>query len=88
MKIYLQNEEVDNILKKDSDGSVKVALIAMERSIGAWGKLQENFPAKFDIILDILLHLDRLQRKTEQEFPRAREFKRPGFDDITPVWIP
>jgi ABC-type sulfate transport system substrate-binding protein len=72
----------DNILQKDSDGFALVALIAIDRSIGAWGKLQEYFPEKTDSILDILLHLDRLRRMTEKTLPDARNFKRPGFDDV------
>jgi len=68
-------------LRKDSDGSAKVALIGMDRSIAAWGRLQKCFPEKTDSVLDILLHLGRLQRKTEQVFPDARSFRRPGFDD-------
>jgi len=75
-------KEEDNILQKDSDGSALVALIAIDRSIGAWGKLQEYFPDKTNSILDILLHLDRLRRMTEKTFPDARNFKRPGFDDV------
>jgi hypothetical protein len=72
--------EEDEGLKNDSDGSAKVALIGMDRSIGAWGKLQELFPEKTDGILDILVHLDRLRRNTEKTFPHARSFVRPGFD--------
>ncbi len=67
---------------KDSDGSAKVALIGMDRSIAAWGTLREHFPEKTDSILDLLLHLDRLRRKAEQHFPDARSFVRPGFDTI------
>ncbi|MBM4128528.1 MAG: hypothetical protein FJ243_00240 [Nitrospira sp.] len=66
---------------RDSDGSAKVALIGMDRSIGAWGRLREHFPEKTDSILDILLHLDRLRRKAECQFPNARNFIRPGFDN-------
>jgi hypothetical protein len=66
---------------KDSDGSAKVALIGRDRSIAAWGALREQFPEKTDSILTLLLQLDRLRRKTEQHFPKARSFKRPGFDD-------
>jgi hypothetical protein len=73
--------ESDATLQRDSDGSAKVALIGMDRSITAWGSLQECFPEKIDSILNILLHLGRLQRKTEQVFPNARNFRRPGFDD-------
>ena len=67
---------------KDSDGSAKVALIATDRSIAAWGTLREHFPEKTDAILDLLVQLDRLRRKTEQHFPDARSFVRPGFDTI------
>lgn len=66
---------------KDSDGSAKVALIAMDRSIAAWGELYRRFPEAQDDILDILVQLDRLRRKTEQQFPEARAFVRPGFDE-------
>ncbi len=65
---------------KDSDGSAKVALIAIDRSIVAWGQIREHFPQRRDDILDILVHLDRLCRKTESVFPDARAFVRPGFD--------
>jgi hypothetical protein len=67
---------------KDSDGSAKVTLIAMDRSIGAWGTMREHFLEKTDSILDLLVLLDRLRRKTEQHFPEARSFVRPGFDAI------
>ena len=65
---------------KDSVGSAKVALIAMDRSIAAWGQMSTYFPQCRDDILDILVHLDRLRRKTEEIFPNARAFIRPGFD--------
>lgn len=66
---------------KDSDGSAKIALIAIERSIAAWGQMCKYFPQRKDNVLDILMHLDRLRRKTESLFPDARTFIRPGFDD-------
>jgi hypothetical protein len=65
---------------KDSDGSAKIALIAIDRSIAAWGQMREHFPQRRDDILDVLVHLDRLRRKTETLFPDARAFVRPGFD--------
>jgi hypothetical protein len=79
---FVEEIEGETTLQKDSDGSALVALIGMDRSIAAWGSLQEWFPEKMDSILDIILHLGRLQRKTEQAFPNARSFRRPGFDDI------
>lgn len=65
---------------KDSDGSAKIALIAMDRSIAAWGQMSTYFPQCKDEILDILVRLDRLRRKTEEIFSDARAFVRPGFD--------
>jgi hypothetical protein len=66
---------------RDSDGSAKVALIALDRSIAAWSQLSELFPEKTDGLLEILVHLDRLRRAVAAKFPRARRFKRPGFDE-------
>jgi len=69
----------------DSNGSAKIALIAMDRSIAAWGQMRRHFPDHEDAILDILVHLDRLRRKTEAVFPDARAFIRPGFDSTSSV---
>ena len=79
-----QNEEfeIQNGFPKDSDGSTKVALIGMDRSISAWGKMRKYFPDQTENILNIMAHLDRLRRRTEQKFPAARNFLRPGFDEI------
>jgi hypothetical protein len=75
-----QKEEPESELGKDSDGSVKVALIAMDRSIAAWMRMKDFFPEKTDAILTLLVHLDRLRRGTVEHFPNARSFVRPGFD--------
>ena len=65
---------------RDSSGSAKVALIAIERSLAAWVAMREMFPEETDSMLEILLHLDRLRRSVKRKFPRAKSFKRPGFD--------
>jgi len=83
---YDDDEEADEYStgsprQKDSDGSAKVALIGMERSIGAWARLREFLPAKSDSILPIIIHIEQLRRATEQEFPKAQSFVRPGFDE-------
>ncbi len=66
---------------KDSDGSAKVSLISIDRSLAAWGQLQFIFPEQTNDFITILLQLDRLRRQVEAEFPDARLFKRAGFDD-------
>lgn len=64
----------------DADGSAKVALIALDRSIAAWARLRGHLDGEADAILDLLVQLEKLRRATEREFPQARAFKRPGFD--------
>lgn len=80
----LKNEEfeTENGFPKDSDGSTKVALIGIDRSISAWGKMIQYFPHLQDNILGIIARLERLRRQTEKKFPDARAFVRPGFDEI------
>jgi hypothetical protein len=79
----LVEEDDDRALAaaKDSAGSAKIVLIAIERSLAAWASLLEMFPAETDSILEILVHLDRLRRAVKKKFPRARSFRRPGFDE-------
>jgi hypothetical protein len=40
------------------------------------------FPHLEDNILGMIAHLERLRRRTENEFRAARAFVRPGFDEI------
>ena len=76
--------EILNDFPKDSDGSTKVALIGMDRSISAWCEILKFFPDQKENILGIIAHLDRLRNRTEAEFPDARAFVRPGFDETVP----
>jgi hypothetical protein len=78
----LDDPEAADAVQSDANGSVKVALIGIDRSIAAWGKLREYFPDCADDLLDILVASDRLRRQAEHVFPRARSFVRPGFDTI------
>jgi hypothetical protein len=76
--------EILNDFPRDSDGSTKVALIGMDRSISAWGKILKYFPDQKKNIISIITHLERLRKRTENEFPDARAFVRPGFDEMKP----
>ena len=78
--------EIDEELKsfpKDSDGSAKIALMAMDRSLSAWAGLRETLGDDPDSILDLLVQLAVIRRETEKLFPAARVFVRPGFDEKT-----
>lgn len=67
---------------KDSDGSAKIALIAIERSISAWGYVYMKLNAFNDSVYSVIQQLVNLQHAIEAEFPNARNFIRPGFDEI------
>lgn len=77
-----EEAETNDELCRDSDGSAKVALIGMDRSIAAWGAIRTYYPLADRHILELLVHLDRMRRRVEQVFPDARGFMRPGFDKI------
>ena len=67
---------------KDSDGSAKVALIGIDRSIAAWRMMQLSLPDSADSIVPLILQLERLRKRVEKSFPEARDFVRPGFDEV------
>ena len=67
---------------KDSDGSAKVALIGIDRSIAAWRLMQLSLPERAGSIVPLILQLERLRRRLEKGFPAARDFIRPGFDEV------
>lgn len=67
---------------KDSDGSAKVALIGIDRSIAGWRMAQLSLPEREGSIVPLILQLERLRQRIEKVFPDARDFVRPGFDEI------
>jgi hypothetical protein len=76
------DEEEDADFANDSDGSAKVALIGIDRSIAAWRLVQLALPEREVSIVPLILQLERLRQRVEKTFPYAREFVRPGFDEI------
>jgi hypothetical protein len=67
---------------KDSDGSAKVALIGIDRSLAGWRLMQLATPESATSIIPLILQLARLRNRTESEFPEARQYIRPGFDEV------
>jgi hypothetical protein len=63
----------------DVYGSAKIALIAIERSIGAWQTLGQQMKQSDDV-LDLQIRLARIKRELEKRIPEAMSFNRPGFD--------
>jgi len=74
-------EDMDDV-PNDADGSAKVALLGIDRSIEEWERLHKNLPEMADDYLSFLGSLEKLRKDIEQEFPNARSFVRPGFDTL------
>jgi len=72
-------DEID--FPKDSDGSAKVALLGIDRSITAWDALSKYLPGETEPILKTSIFLHRLRVRIEKQFPEAKGFIRPGFDE-------
>ena len=81
-----RNEEIEDPeiadFPKDSDGSAKVALIGIDRSIAAWRLMQLSLSDRAESIVPLILQLETLRINLEESFPEARAFIRPGFDSI------
>lgn len=75
----------DREFPPDHEGSAKVALIGIDRSIEAWndavavGRLS---PSEANELTRLLEHL---RSQIERAVPRARQFVRPGFDELDEV---
>ncbi|TXB61385.1 hypothetical protein [Phaeodactylibacter luteus] len=66
-----------------ANGSAKVALLCIDRSLGGWHLIQQYQPWSTDEIIDFQVHLSRLRQGLLSFFPQADAFVRPGFDEIT-----
>ncbi|MBI9037198.1 MAG: hypothetical protein JEY97_03625 [Bacteroidales bacterium] len=72
--------DFDETSVHDGNGSAKIALIAIDRSIEAWAILLKVFTDQEDKILNIIIQLEKIKKLLEFFFPDARNFIRPGFD--------
>jgi hypothetical protein len=75
------DDDLGDDIPNDSDGSAKVALIGMDRSIAAWLQLQRCLHEQEEHATRAVHFLHRLRTVTEARFPHARRFVRHGFDD-------
>ena len=74
--------DVQDLVQNDANGSAKITLIAIERSLAAWEILRSHFPERTDDLLDLFRLLASLRRETLKLFPNAMDFVRPGFDEV------
>ena len=69
-----------NDLQSDANGSAKVALIGVERSMHAFAELFQMLKEE-DRFLPILSLLKKIDKMGREEFPNGPFFIRPGFDE-------
>lgn len=67
--------------RQDRDGSAKVALIGIERSLGALTSLRRAFPSEEPAVREFYKQLSQFRIQIDRRWPNARTFHRPGFDD-------
>ncbi|MBK8055506.1 MAG: hypothetical protein IPK35_20095 [Saprospiraceae bacterium] len=79
--ISSREDNDENDLQSDHNGSAKIVLLAIESSIGAWHSLYDVAEDRKEVILDVMALLSKLRRLTNETFPEAMQFVRPGFDD-------
>ena len=68
----------DHPIQNDWNGSAKVALISIDRSLKAWNAIADatGDPDARHIAEELAV----LRTEAERAFPNARKFRRPGFD--------
>lgn len=81
--LHSVDDDFDDDFLRDCEGSIKIALIAVERSIMAWTILLNN--SNLSEITPIIYLLKMIRRNCEEKFPNAQDFRRPGFDEIETV---
>lgn len=73
--------EMDDPVQNDANGSAKVALLGIKRSMVAWGNLLNHFPDLEGSILSLLVLLEQTKNHVQKTFPDTHKFVRPGFDE-------
>lgn len=77
----VMEDDEENEVQSDFNGSAKIALIAVDRSIAAWEIMMKHFPDKADDMLDFVALLSKIKTAGSERFPDAMKFMRPGFDE-------
>lgn len=87
-RAQLKNSEHDNSdlndkrnLYRDNIGSAKIAIIACDRSIGAFSELHSKCYECQEEIINFISQLSLIKAELFKIFPKAMEFNRPGFEE-------
>lgn len=77
---YYEVQDLDDS-EYDMNGTAKVVLIAIDRSLDAFRILNRHLKPERDTILAFRNQLELIRAMTEDMFPEARSFIRPGLDE-------
>ena len=72
-------------VQQDFNGNAKVVLIGIENSFPAWETILKYLPELEDQCWKFLVMLDRIRKRILADFPNAKSFVRPGFDEPSPA---
>jgi hypothetical protein len=78
---FAEDDPAERDWPPDYDGSAKVALLGIERSHVAWLQIGERGLASGADVHAFVADLVWLGEEIERQFPNARAFVRPGFDE-------
>lgn len=82
-KIASKSDEDEDITGKAYlEGTRKVMLIALDRSITAWGLLLDELPEFENDIFQFVATLTFIRQEFLIRYPAIVNFKRPGFDEL------
>jgi hypothetical protein len=77
----LFEDEPDDEIQNDANGTAKVVINCIDRSMFAWNGILNHMPDQEDDALNNLALLQNLKAEILQAFPKAEQFIRPGFDE-------
>ena len=84
----LPDEDDQDLVQNDWNGSAKVARLIVAESRDAWRVvLQAGGAASDSPLKELLALLDRIDSGIADRFPRAMEFLRPGFDEPCEIGV-
>jgi len=84
LRDYQMKDDFDLGLTEEEqshNGSAKVALLCVNRSLTAWSHLAELLPEQQDQIAPLQELLTEIRAGLQEAFPNAEKFIRPGFDE-------
>jgi hypothetical protein len=75
------DDEIKEIHAYDMNGSAKIGIISIRRSINALNNLHKTLPVFSAEIEEVLVLIGKILNLAEGLFPVCMNFKRPGLDD-------